>query len=345
MNYNRIGSQTIIFKNQPKIIGNYAIVGKKEGEGPFGQYFDYILENDLFGEKSYEKAERKILEHAIFSCVDKAKIDPNSIDVILSGDLLNQIVSSSFAARHFDKPFLGLYSACSTMTESLAIASCLVDGKYVKTAVCATGSHFSSAEKQYRFPLELGNQRPPVAQWTVTGAGTTLLSLDGDESCNKITMATFGKVVDYGIVDANNMGAAMAPAAMNTLIAHFSDTNTKPSDYDLILTGDLGKLGSEILRDLMERNGYPLGENYSDCGQMIYNDHQHTYQGGSGAGCSASVFNSYVLEQMTKGVFNKVLFLATGALLSPTTTFQGDSIPAISHAVVIESGKTKKESK
>lgn len=338
MAYNRLGTQTIVFKNQPKIIGNYSIVGNKEGSGPFGQYFDYILENDLFGEKTYEKAERKILEHAIFSCIDKAKIDPNSIDVILSGDLLNQIVSSSFAARHFDKPFLGLYSACSTMTEALFVASCLVDGKYVKTAVCATGSHFSTAEKQYRFPLELGNQRPPVSQWTVTGAGTTLLSLSDDESLCKITMATIGKVVDYGIADANNMGAAMAPAAMNTLIAHFSDTNTKPSDYDLILTGDLGKLGSEILRDLMERNGYPLGQNYSDCGHMIYNGKQHTYQGGSGAGCSASVFNSYVLHQMAKKKIKKVLFLATGALLSPTTTFQGDTIPAISHAVVIECG-------
>ncbi len=339
MNYNRLGTQTIVFKNQPKIIGNYAIVGQKEGAGPFGKFFDYVLENDLFGEKTYEKAERKILEHAIFSCIDKAKIDPHTVDVILSGDLLNQIVSSSFAARHFDKPFLGLYSACSTMTEALLIASCLVDGKYVKTAVCATGSHFSTAEKQYRFPLELGNQRPPVSQWTVTGAGTTILSLDAKKTFPKITMATIGKVVDYGIVDANNMGAAMAPAAMNTLIAHFEDTNTKPSDYDLILTGDLGKLGSEILRDLMERNGYPLGENYSDCGHMIYNDHQHTYQGGSGAGCSASVFNSYIIKQIKERKLKKVLFLATGALLSPTTTFQGDSIPAISHAVVVECGE------
>lgn len=341
MNYKRIGKQTLIFKNKPKIIGNYAIVGKKEGEGPFGKYFDYILENDLFGEKTYEIAERKVLEHAIFNCIDKAKINPEDIDVILSGDLLNQIVSSSFAARHFDKPFLGLYSACSTMTESLLLASCLVDAKYVKTAICATGSHFSSAEKQYRFPLELGNQRPPVSQWTVTGAGATMLSLDGDESCNKITMATIGKVVDYGIKDANNMGAAMAPAAMNTLIAHFNDTNTKPSDYDLILTGDLGKLGSEILRDLMERNGFTLGQNYSDCGQMIFGDNQHTYQGGSGAGCSATVFNSYILEQLTNHTFNKVLFLATGALLSTTTSFEGESIPGISHAVVIESGKEK----
>lgn len=339
MNYNRIGTQTIVFKNQPRIISSYSIVGQKEGNGPFGKYFDYILSNDLFDEKTYEKAERKIMEHAIFSCVDKAKIDPNSIDVILSGDLLNQIVSSSFAARHFDKPFLGLYSACSTMTEALMIGSCLVDGKYAKTAVCATSSHFSTAEKQYRYPLELGNQRPKMAQWTVTGAGSTILSLSTDKTLPKITMATMGKVVDYGVADANNMGAAMAPAAMNTLIAHFSDTNTKPDDYDLILTGDLGKLGTEILRDLMERNGYPLGVNYSDCGHMMYNDHQHTYQGGSGAGCSASVFNSFILEKVRKKELKKVLFLATGALLSPTTTFQGDTIPAISHAIVVECGE------
>lgn len=341
MNFNRLGTQTLVFKNQPKIVSNYAIVGQKEGAGPFGKYFDYILKNDLFGEKSYEKAERKILEHAIFNCVDKCKTDDNQVDVILSGDLLNQIVSSSFAARHFDKPFLGLYSACSTMTEALLLASCLVDGKYVKTAVCATGSHFSTAEKQYRFPLELGNQRPPVSQWTVTGAGATMLALSDDKKLCKITMATIGKVVDYGIIDANNMGAAMAPAAMNTLIAHFVDTNTKPSDYDLILTGDLGKLGSEILRDLMERNGYPLGANYSDCGHMIFDDHQHTYQGGSGAGCSASVFNSYILKQLGEQKLKKILFLATGALLSPTTTFQGDSIPAISHAVVVECGEKR----
>lgn len=337
MKYNRIGNQTIIFKNRPKLLSTYSVVGSKEGCGTFKDYYDHILQDDLFDEKSYEKAERKILEHAIFSSIDKAKINPQDVEMIISGDLLNQIISSSFAARHFDRPFVGLYGACSTMAESLALGACLVDGKYVKTAVCATGSHFSTSEKQFRSPLELGNQRPPVSQWTVTGAGSAVLSLTGKG--NEITMATFGKVIDYGICDANNMGAAMAPAAMNTLIAHFNDTKTTPSDYDLIVTGDLGKLGSEILRDLMERNGYPLGNNYSDCGQMIFTDEQNTFQGGSGCGCSAVVFNSYINAQITNGVFKKVLFIATGALLSTISSQQGESVPGIAHAVVIEKSK------
>ena len=337
MKLNRIGENTVIFKNKPKIASSYSIVGKKEGEGPFKDYFDFILNDDLCGKKSYEIAERHILEHAIFGAVDKGHINLKDIDFIIGGDLLNQITSSSFAARHFEKPFIGLYSACSTMSESLAVGACLVDGGFARNVVCATVSHFSTAEKQYRFPLELGNQRPPVSQWTVTGSGATVLANKG--KWPYISMATFGKVTDYGINDANNMGAAMAPAAMETLLSHFKDTNTQPSDYDLIVTGDLGKLGSEILRDLMEHSGYKLGENYCDCGQMIFGRNQKVFQGGSGAGCSASILNSYILKQMNKGVYNKVLFMATGALLSPTSTQQGDTIPGIAHAVVIERGE------
>ena len=246
----------------------------------------------------------------------------------------NQIISSSFSARHFETPFIGLYGACSTMSESLAIGAALVDGGYAKKTICATVSHFSSAERQYRYPLELGNQRPPVSQWTVTGSGCTILSNEGRG--NYISMATFGKVTDYGITDANNMGAAMAPAAAATIIEHFKDTNRMPSDYDLIVTGDLGKLGSEILRDLMEHYGFKLGSNYADCGQMIFARDQKTYQGGSGAGCSASVLNGYILKQMDAGKFNKILFVATGALLSTLSTQQGETIPCIAHAVVIE---------
>jgi len=205
-----IGKQTIIFKNKPKIISNYALVGKKEGDGPFKEYFDHILNDDLYGEKSYEKAERKMLETAIFNAIDKAKLKPENIDCLISGDLLNQIISSSFSARHFNTSFIGLYGACSTMAESLAIGAILVDGKYFNTVACATASHFSSAEKQFRFPLELGNQRPPVSQWTVTGSACTLISNTGSDIA--ITSATFGKVTDYGITDVNNMGAAMAPA-------------------------------------------------------------------------------------------------------------------------------------
>ena len=338
MEFNKLGDQTVLFKNKPKIIGNYSIVGPKEGKGPFKEYFDYILKDDLFNEKSYESAERKILEQAIFGAIEKSKLEIKDIDMLLSGDLLNQIISSGFAARKFDATFLGVFGACSTMAETLAIGSCLIDGKYFNNVVCATSSHFSTAERQFRFPLELGNQRPPTSQWTVTGSGATVLSLNADESCPKITMATFGKVVDFGINDVNNMGAAMAPAAMRTLKAHFQDTNTKPTDYDLIITGDLGKLGSEILIDLMEHEGYKIIDNYCDCGQMIFDSKQKTFMGGSGCGCSASMLNSFFLQRIIEGKYKKVLFIATGALLSTLSSQQGNTIPGIAHAVVIEGG-------
>ncbi len=333
----KIGKQTIGFSNKPKMIGCYSIVGSKEGHGNFGQYFDYVMKKDDFGEKTYEHAERKMLEHAIFHAIDKAKLNINDVELLLAGDLLNQIISSSFSARQFDTTFVGLYGACSTMAETLAVGSCFIDGQYFKNVACSTGSHFSTSERQYRFPLELGNQRPPVSQWTVTGAGCTILSLNGHG--NEITHATFGKVTDYGIKDPNNMGAAMAPAAMRTLVAHFEDMKTTPEDYDLILTGDLGKLGSEILMDLMDREGYKFGKNYNDCGQMMFTDKQKTYQGASGCGCSAVVLNSYVDQKMKSGAYKKVLFCATGALLSALSAQQGDSIPGICHAVVIEKEK------
>ncbi len=331
----KCGKQSVKFSTPVKIISTYSIVGQKEGNGNFKDYFDYILKDDKFGEDTFEHAERKLIEHAIIHGIERAHLNIQDIDLMLAGDLLNQITSSSFTARKLNATFVGLYGACSTMAESLAVGACMVDGGFFKNVVCATGSHFSSAERQYRFPLELGNQRPPTSQWTVTGAGCAILSADGPNDCNKIYSATFGKVVDYGVTDVNNMGAAMAPAACSTLIAHFEDMHTKPEDYDLILTGDLGKLGSELLIDLMEHNGYKLGRNYSDCGQMMYNDNQKTFQGGSGAGCSASVLNSYVMRKLSEGSIKRVLFLATGALLSSTSAQQGDSIPGICHAVEI----------
>lgn len=329
----KLGKQTIQFTNTAKIIGNYSIVGEKEGNGNFKDYFDYILKDDTFGEKTYEKAERKLLEHAIVNSLERAKLRTKDLDLLISGDLLNQIISSSFTAREYDLTLLGLYGACSTMAEAIAVGATFIDGNYFNNVACATGSHFSSAERQYRFPLELGNQRPPVSQWTVTGAGCMVLS--GSGSNKQIVNATFGRVTDFGINDVNNMGAAMAPAAMSTLIAHFEDTGTTPDDYDLILTGDLGKLGSEILLDLMENKGYKLKNNYNDCGQMIFNNNQKTFQGGSGAGCSAVVLNSYVMKKMDEGVFKRVLFAATGALLSTTSSQQGETIPGICHAVEI----------
>lgn len=329
----RLGEQTIEFSNRPKIIGNYSVVGQKEGNGNLKDYFDYVLKDDTFGEKTFENAERKMIEHAILNALDKAGLRTKDLDLLVCGDLLNQIISSSFAAREFDLTFLGLYGACSTMAEALAVGSVFIDGKYFDNVACATGSHFSTVERQYRFPLELGNQRPPVSQWTVTGAGCTVLS--SGHSDKEIVNATFGKVTDFGINDVNNMGAAMAPAAMSTLIKHFEDTNTTPDDYDLIVTGDLGKLGSEILLDLMENKGYKLKDNYNDCGQMIFNNNQKAYQGGSGCGCSAVVLNSYILKKMDEGKFKRVLFAATGALLSTLSSQQGNTIPGICHAVEI----------
>lgn len=327
-------NQTIIFKNKPKIKGFYSLVGEKEGQGNFREYFDYILKHDKFGEKTYEHCERKMLEHVVFEAVQKSNLKTSDIQVMLCGDLLDQIISSAFTARHFDTVFLGVYGACSTMAESMGLGAILIDGKHFDNIVCGTVSHFSTAERQYRFPLELGNQRPPTSQWTVTGAGAVVLSQEG-ENCCEIESVTFGKVVDYGIKDVNNMGAAMATAAMDTLIAHLNDTKTTIEDYDMILTGDLGKLGSEILMDLMENKGYKLGSNYGDCGQMMFTDEQRTFQGGSGAGCSASILTSYVLKKLQAGDFQKVLFAPTGALLSPLSSQQGDSIPGICHAITI----------
>lgn len=329
--------QTVFFNNRPKIIGNYSIGGPLESKGPLKDYFSYQLQDDTLNEKSFEKAERKLLEHIIFGAIDNAGLKLDDVDALLGGDLLNQIISSSFAARKFGITFIGLYSACATMAESLALGACLVDREVFNKVCCATASHFSSAERQYRFPLELGNQRPPTSQWTVTGGGASVLSNKGKGP--EITSATFGRVIDFGIKDVNNMGACMAPAAMDTILAHLQATHTKVDDYDMIATGDLGKLGSEILVDLLERKGVKLAQNYSDCGNLIYNKSEKVFMGGSGSGCSATVFNSYILHKLKSGEFKKVLLVATGALLSTTTSQQGDSIPAIAHAVCIEGGQ------
>lgn len=327
-------NQTIFFKNKPRIIGNFSVVGPKEADGNFGKYFDFIMETDDFNEKTYEKAERKMIEYALSGALRKAKLKIKDLDLFIAGDLLNQIISSSYAARAFDVPYLGLFGACSTMAESLAVGACLVDGGYYQKIACSTVSHFSTAERQFRFPLELGNQRPPTSQWTCTASGCSILSNKGKGPA--ITSATFGKVTDYGITDVNNMGAVMAPSAMNTMLAHFHDTRTTPKDYDLILTGDLGKLGSEILIDLMEEQGFKLGINYKDCGQMMFRRKQQVLMGGSGCGCSASILNSFIVPMINKGVYKKVLFIATGALLSLTASQQGETLPGVSHAIVLE---------
>jgi stage V sporulation protein AD len=325
---------TIFFENKPRIIASGTIAGPKECAGIVGKYVDKTLPDDMFGETTYEKAECKMLTFAISKTIENAKLLEKDVDMLISGDLLNQIISASFAARDFDIPFLGVYSACSTMSESLALAAAFVNAGYAKRIVAATGSHFSSAERQYRYPLELGNTRPPQSQWTVTGAGGSLVANEGSEIA--ITSATFGKVVDFGITDVNNMGAAMAPAAANTILQHLRDTGRNEKYYDLIITGDLGALGSRILKDLTWEKGVDIQNNHVDCGEIVYNVVEDEFQGGSGAGCSAVVFNSYIMDKLKKREINKVLFCATGALLSTVSSGQGESIPCISHAVAIE---------
>lgn len=330
-----MSGSTIRFYNKPSIIATSTIGGPKEAEGNIGKYIEKKVNDDTLGEKTYEKAECKMLTYAIEHAIKNSGLKISDIGLLISGDLLNQIISSSFSARQFDIPFLGVYNACSTMSEAFAIGATFVDGGYYENVVAATGSHFSTAERQYRYPLELGCIRPPQSQWTVTGAGGAVISsIKGDFP--KITFATFGKVTDYGVVDANNMGAAMAPAARRTLITHFEDTCRTPDYYDVILTGDLGALGSRILKHLMREKGYNIDKNHVDCGELIYNIDEREYQGGSGAGCSAVTFNSYFYKKLTEKKINRVLFIATGALLSTTSSQQGESIPSVAHAVAIE---------
>ncbi|MBQ9729227.1 MAG: stage V sporulation protein AD [Clostridia bacterium] len=342
--------QTVFFQNKPRIIATGTIAGPKEAEGVVGKYADKALNDDMYGEDTYEKAECKMLTYAVRRSIQNARLEEKDIDLLISGDLLNQIISASFTARDFDFPFLGTYSACATLAEAFALAALFVNDGHADRVVAATGSHFSSAERQYRYPLELGNTRPPQSQWTVTGAGSAVIvrgnfcktppqkKTKGVDYEGKIaiTSATFGRVVDFGVTDVNNMGAAMAPAACDTITRHFKDTGKKPSDYDLILTGDLGALGSRILKHLTKQKGVDIQKNHVDCGEIVYKVIEDEFQGGSGAGCSAVVFNSYIFDKLKKREINSVLLCATGALLSTVSAGQGESIPCICHAVAIE---------
>ena len=330
----RVGKQTLYLPSAPAVLGYAAVAGKKEGEGPLRERFDYIGEDSYFGEKSWEKAESHMLKQCFELACDKAKLPPSELNYVLAGDLLNQCVSSAFAMRDCSVPYLGLYGACSTMAEGLSLAALLVDGGYAAHACALTGSHFCTAERQYRFPLEYGGQRTPSSQWTVTGAGAVIL---GARGTIRITHVTHGKIVDAGIKDPNNMGSAMAPAAFDTIRAHFRDTGRSPADYDAIITGDLGALGHDILAALFKADGVELGPRYMDCGVLIYDlNTQDVNAGGSGCGCSASVLGGHILKAMEDGVWRRVLFAATGALMSPTSSQQGESIPGICHALVLE---------
>ncbi len=334
---NRIGESTLLFKSEPSIISCASIVGPKEGAGPMGDTFDVVIGDALFGQDSYEKAECMIFEDACRLALKKANITPSDVSVMLGGDLLNQIMSSALSARALKIPFLGVYGACSTMAESLLLGSILADGDYCAPLVCASGSHFCTAERQYRYPLEYGSQRTPTAQWTVTGAGAVVIDKN-KPAFAKIKSATIGRVVDMGITDANNMGAAMAPAAASTIKHHLMDTNKSPQDFDKIITGDLGRVGTDLLYEILKKYDIMLDDTtHFDCGNRIFDATQNVQAGGSGCGCSASLLCSYILPQMKKGALKKVLFLATGALLSTTTNQQGESIPGIAHAVYLES--------
>lgn len=323
------------FINQPKIIGASSISGPKESFGCLSKYIAIKLKDDMAGEDTFEKAESRMLYSVIKSSIQNANLQEKQIDTIIAGDLLNQIVASTFAVRNFKTGYLGVYNACASFTEAMILGSILIDGRYQNNVICATSSHFSSAERQYRYPLELGSTRPPQAQWTVTGGGSSVLSLFGNGP--RITSATIGKIVDLGITDANNMGAAMAPAAMDTIITHLTESGDKIEDFDLIITGDLGVLGSRIVKDLAWEKGFDISKQHVDCGEMVYDIHEEEYQGGSGAGCSSMVFNSYFYNKLKSKKIKKIMFLSTGALLSSLTTQQGESIPGVAHAIVVES--------
>lgn len=333
----KLGRQTVALQDPPSVIGSASVVGKKEGEGPLAATFDHISQDDTFGERSWEKAESAMQKLALAAALNKAGLSVSGLDYLLAGDLLNQCIGSGFAVRGQDVPFFGLYGACSTMAESLSLAAMLLDGGYGTKIAAMTSSHFCSAERQYRSPLEYGGQRTPTAQWTVTGSGCVILADQGPGPY--VTHVTTGKIVDKGIKDAANMGAAMAPAAYATIAAHFQDTGRKPSDYDLIITGDLGQLGRDIVADWFHRDGMDL-KNLNDCGTLIYDlEGQDVHCGGSGCGCSAVVLAGMLLNGMAEGRWKRILFCGTGALLSPTSSQQGESIPSICHAVTLGIGK------
>ena len=332
------GMQSFRYEKPVYIKSWASVAGKKESEGPLSKFFDIAQTDSYFGQTSWETAENQMQQLALDTLMNKAKITREDIGIVFSGDLLNQCIGSSFPLRNTKIPHIGLYGACSTMAESLLMASMAVNGGFFDNAVAMTSSHFASSERQYRFPLGYGGQRTPTAQWTVTGAGAALLCAEGKGP--KITGCTVGTVEDLGIKDANNMGAAMAPAAFATINTHFQDFQTRPEDYDLIVTGDLGQLGKDVLLTLAQRENLEIGGRLTDCGTLVFDIlQQDVHSGGSGCGCSAITLCGYLLEKLSKRKLKKILFCGTGALLSPTSSQQGLPIPGVCHAVVIEGEK------
>lgn len=330
-----IGKQTITYKTPPVITCAYSSVGPKEGKGPMGQYFDHICKDELLGEDSWEKAEARLIQTTIQGLLDKSQKVPSEIQYIFAGDLQNQVIASTFGIKDFNIPFFGLYGACSTMGESMCLASMAVAGGMCDTAIAGTSSHNCAAEKQFRFPLEYAGQRTETQSWTATASGFVIISRGGIGP--QITAITPGKMVDLGVTDTFNMGAAMAPAAVDTILTHLEDTHQKPSDFDAIITGDLGNCGTQIAIDVAQRLGTDLSGCMQDCGKLMYDDEiQGTNSGASGCGCSASIFSGYFYKELMAKRLKKILLVPTGALMSPSSTQQGNTIPGIAHAVCIE---------
>lgn len=337
----QIGKQSIQLIDAPYLMEESSIAGKKEGEGPLGGYFDHIEEDPMCGGKTWEEGESRLLSMAVDKALEKAGLKPQDIRYLFSGDLLGQLIATSFGVLNFNIPMFGLYGACSTMGESLSLAALTVAAGYADKAMALTSSHFGSAEKQFRFPLDYGNQRPLCATWTVTGSGAVIVSRDKERKGKGknvgITGVTTGKIVDFGVKDSMNMGACMAPAAADTILANLQDFMRQPKDYDQIITGDLGYVGKDILIDILNAKGYDISSNHMDCGIEIYDrEEQDTHSGGSGCGCSAVTLAAYILHKMRKDEWKRVLFVPTGALLSPVSFNEGNSVPSIAHGVVLE---------
>ena len=337
----RIGKRTLALENRPYLLGHAAAVGKKEGEGSLGERFDYVAKNDRMGQRSWELAESELQKTAIRLALRKATLPERSLDLILAGDLLNQCIGSFLASMHANVPYLGQYGACSTMAQGLALGGCLVESGAADRLLAAASSHFCSAERQYRFPLAYGGQRTPTAQWTATAAGAAVLGSEpvpnGAEPCDvRVTHVLFGKMVEMGVKDAANMGAAMAPAAADTLSALLEDLGAQPRDFDCIVTGDLGHIGADLLLTLLRGDSIDLSPVYSDCGSLIFGDEQDAHAGGSGCGCSAAVLCGPLLRDMHRGKIHRLVFAGTGAMMSPTSVQQGQPIAGICHAVVLE---------
>lgn len=333
------GYQSWVYKNQPTIIGTATVVGPFEGQGPLAEDFNIIHGELMLGQKSWEQAEKALLEESNKLAIENSGLTKEQINFYIGGDLMNQIISSSFAARTLSVPYIGIFGACSSSMESLALASLLVDSGSANYALASACSHNASVEKQFRYPTEYGSQKPPTAQFTVTGSGSAVIAREGKGP--RVTAATIGRVIDMGLTDPFNMGAAMAPAAVDTIQAHFRDLQLDPGYYDLIVTGDLAKVGYTLAHDLFAKHKIPIKENqYQDCGMMIYDyEKQNVQSGGSGCGCSAVVTYGHILKRLQKGEFKQILVVATGALLSPLSFQQGESIPCIAHAVAIKRGE------